>query len=299
MLPRSHKAKFAAAIGRMLRPVIRQLIAYGVSYPVFDRMVRRLYVEVAEQDFTLAFKRQTDSRLALVTGMNRKEIAQLRQERAAMKGEREVREVEETVTTRVIGRWMAGPPYAIPDGTPRRLPYESDDPRAVTFARLVRQTTPDIPVRSVLDELLRVGAAELLPDGDVVLHGEAQVHLSGAEEKLALLASDPSEVFATIMHNIENAGAPRLQRKVVYDNIGSDALVELRAEARRVGEEFIRRANALLASYDRDRNPDAPAGKRSRVVLGAYYFEEEARSPQTSPARGGPPHPPGRIRRSR
>ena len=33
---------------------------------------------MAEAEFGLAFKRQTDSRIALVTGIPRKEIAQLR-----------------------------------------------------------------------------------------------------------------------------------------------------------------------------------------------------------------------------
>ena len=121
MLSRVLKAQFAAALRKMMRPVVRQMIAYGFSYPAFDRMVKELVVEVAEQDFALPFKRQTDSRLAVITGMSRKEIAQLRRERRAAD---EPPEIEDTVTTHVIGRWMAGPPYASPDGVPRRLAYE-------------------------------------------------------------------------------------------------------------------------------------------------------------------------------
>ena len=92
-----------------------------------------------------------------------------------------------------------------------------------------------------------------------------------------------------------------LQRKVVYDNIGAEALAQLKAEARRLGEDFIRRANALLASYDRDRNPDASDGPRSRVVLGVYYLDEPAGPPvEASPdADSRVKHPPGRIRRAR
>jgi len=251
---------------------------------------------VAEQDFALPFKKQTDSRLAVVTGMSRKEIPPLRARAREGAG---AAAVEDNLVTHLIGRWMAGPPYASPDGVARRLPYETTDARAPSFARLVRDAGADIPVRSVLDELLRVGAAELLPNGDVVLRNEANVSPADAEGKLALLGADPAEVFATIVHNIENPDSARLQRKVVYDNVGAQALEQLRAEARRLGEEFIRRANTLLASYDRDRNPDAPAGKRSRVVLGAYYFEEETtprEKPDTAPVKSAPP---GRIRRSR
>jgi len=163
----------------------------------------------------------------------------------------------------------------------------------------VRQVGPDVPVRSVLDELLHSGVVELLPDGDVCLRREAHVPAAGAEGKLTLLGSDPAEVFSTIVHNIEHPEAPRLQRKVVYDNIGADALPELSQAARDIGEEFIRRANALLASYDRDRNPEAPGGKRTRVLLGSYYFEEEAAPSEPPPAAEDTSRPPGRIRRSR
>lgn len=303
MLPRAQKSLVVGAIRRLLRPVVRQLISYGVQYPAVARLLKEVYVEVAERDFALPFKRQTDSRLALMTGLNRKEVSQLR-ERQSARPAREEMAVEDTVVTHTIGRWMSGPPFATPDGHPRQLRYESDQPRDVTFARLVRDLAIDLPVRAVLDELLRVGAVELLPTGDVVLKREAHIPLADAETKLALLGSDPAEVFATIAHNIEHPDAARLQRKVVYDNVGSEALAELRTAANRLGGEFIRRANALLASYDRDRNPDAPAGQRSRVVLGAYYFEEE------KPDAAAPPHdhdepaaskrrPPGRIRRTR
>jgi Family of unknown function (DUF6502) len=195
---------------------------------------------------------------------------------------------------------MAGPPYTDAEGYPYRLPYESDTPRAASFGRLVRDLGVDVPVRSVLDELLRTGAVELRSDGDVELRQHAHIPPPDAEGKLTLLGSDPAEVFSTIIHNIEHPEAPRLQRKVVYDNIGSDAFADLGEAIRSLGEEFVRRANTLLASYDRDRNPNAPGGKRMRVVLGTYYFEEETAPPESSDAKSDQTsRPPGRVRRSR
>lgn len=297
MLARPLKEQFLVAIRRMLRPVVRQLIAYGVSYPAFNKLVRELYIDVAEQHFALPFKRQTDSRLALVTGINRKEVSQLRRRKATAGA---AVEVEDTAVTHVIGRWMAGPPYADAGGHPYRLPYEASTARAPSFARLVRDLGVDVPVRSVLDELLRTGAVELLPAGDVQLVKEAHIPAPDTEGKLTLLGSDPAETFSTIIHNIEHPDTPWLQRKVVYDNIGSDALPELGEATRALGEEFVRRANTLLASLDRDRNPSAPGGKRMRVVLGTYHFEEET-TPAEPPRAGTDQQPaPGRrVRRSR
>ncbi|HVN86872.1 MAG TPA: DUF6502 family protein [Candidatus Binatia bacterium] len=303
MLPRAQRALFLSAIRRLLQPVARQLIAYGVTFPAFTQLMKEIYVDVAEQQFALPFKRQTDSRVALMTGLNRKEVAHLRERLAKPNSAPSERVLEDGIVTHAIGRWMAGPPYATPDGHPRQLSYESSKRHEPSFARLVQDLGIDLPVRAVLDELLRVGAAELLPSGDVVLKREAHVPLADAEGKFALLGSDPSELFSTIVHNVEHPDDPRLQRKVVYDNIGADALDRLRAEASRIGEEFTRRANSLLASYDRDRHPDASSGTRTRVALGAYYFEEECPTSeqptaQSKSSRRSRPIP-GRIRRSR
>lgn len=274
--------------------MVRQTIAYGLSYPAFAQLAKRLYLEVAEEDFALSFKRQTDSRIALVTGITRKEIAQLRRQRVAASA---LPEIEDSAVTHVIGRWMAGPPYATPDGIPRRLRYEASAADTPSFSRLVRELGADTPVRAVLDELLRTGSVLLTPDGDVELRHEVHIPAGAGEGRFTLLGSDPGELFATIAHNIEHGDAPWLQRKVSYDNIGAEALPALREEARQVGLDFIRRANALVASYDRDRRADAPAGARTRVVVGVYYFEEPV-APE--PADAMPPdaaRPPGRIRR--
>jgi hypothetical protein len=295
MLPRALKEHFAAAIHHMLRPIVRHLIAQGITYPALTQMLKEVYVDVAERDFALPFKRQTDSRLALVTGLNRKEVSRLRR---GPKVPRATVEVQDNLISRVIGRWMAGPPYATAEGVPLCLPYESERPRSASFARLVRDLSVDIPVRSILDEMLRADTVVLLPNGDVELRQQVHIPADDAPAKLAYLASDPGELFSTIMHNIEHPDAPRFQRKVVYDNVGSEALAEIHVGTRRIGEELIRRTNALFAAHDRDRNPRAAGGRRMRVVLGTYYFEEE-----TVPAAPLQPDkhkgPPGRIRRSR
>lgn len=292
------KKHFVASLRRALRPIVRQAIAHGVSYPAFARMLKRLYVEVADDGFRLAFKRQTDSRVALLTGITRKDIAALRKPRGDGDGDEEIVDVEDSVATFAVGRWLAGPPFATPDGRPRRLRYESEDATEATFSNLVRSLGLDIPVRAILDELIRLGSVELDARGEVTLVREAHIPPSGIEGKLALLGSDPAELYSTIAHNIEDQETPWLQRKVAYDNIGSDALAALREEARRTGEDFVRRANALLSSYDRDRHPEAPGGRRSRVALGVYYYEEV--SPKTDDQAGPaekPTGPPGRIKK--
>src|SRR5665647_525774 len=69
-----------AAIRYLLRPLVRLLLSHGISFPTFCDLVKSAYVKVAEEEFKLASKPQTDSRISLLTGIHRREINRLRNE---------------------------------------------------------------------------------------------------------------------------------------------------------------------------------------------------------------------------
>jgi hypothetical protein len=109
----------------VLRPIVRESIAAGITYPLLARMLKELFVEVAEDEFALPFKRQTDSRLAVVTGLSRKDISQTPGCGRRRPGAHRSR----TRPSRTSS--AAGWPVRLcdADGIARTLRYESSDPR--------------------------------------------------------------------------------------------------------------------------------------------------------------------------
>ena len=71
-------AKLHAPLARLLRPLVRLCIRGGMTFPALTQLFRELFVNVAEHDFALEGKEQTDSRVSLLTGIHRKEVARLR-----------------------------------------------------------------------------------------------------------------------------------------------------------------------------------------------------------------------------
>lgn len=69
-------------LARLLRPIVRVLLANKVTYATFDQIARQVFVEVADKDFTLKGRKQTVSRVALVTGLSRKEVLRIKREPA-------------------------------------------------------------------------------------------------------------------------------------------------------------------------------------------------------------------------
>src|SRR6266542_2615269 len=110
--------------------------------------------------------------------------------------------------------------------------------------------------------------------------------VTGVQTCALPISEDPAELVETILRNILVEERERLlQRKVYFDNLGSDAATRVRAEVRREGERFLRRMNRLLARYDRDRNPKAPGGERHYAGLGVYFFDEKPAADRASSAR--------------
>jgi Family of unknown function (DUF6502) len=262
-----------------LRPLARRLLAAGVPFGRLEARLRRLFVEVADAEFVLPDRPQTDSRVALLTGINRKEVRRLRKADATAPGPASF---SRNLGTVLVSRWMSDPRATDRSGRPIPIPYQAA--RGPSFVRLARATTVDVAPRALLDGLVAAGAAERRDGGLIALKSDAYVPKRGQAETFAMLAEDPAELIETILHNVLAAGEDlRLQRKVAYDNLGADGLRAVRTQLRREGERFLRRINRLLARHDRDRNPKAPGGERRYAGLGIYYFEAPER-PAKAPA---------------
>ena len=193
------KQALLEAVRAILRPLVRQLIAYGITYPAFSRVVKEVYIEVGTRHFTLDFKKQTDSRVALVTGITRKEIGQIRRGQTPSPSERVG--LDETLPARVVSRWIEAPPYTAPDGRPYILPYEADD--RACFVALVAELGGDIPPRAVLDELVRAGVATITPQGSVRLVARAYAPAHGVEDSLIALGRDAAAVIERGLADLE------------------------------------------------------------------------------------------------
>ena len=70
-------ASLLQALQKLLRPLIRLLLAQGVTFPMLASQLKAVYVQVAKEEFKLTDKRQTDSRISLLTGVHRKDVKRL------------------------------------------------------------------------------------------------------------------------------------------------------------------------------------------------------------------------------
>jgi hypothetical protein len=266
-MPRSPHAALSAAVSKLLRPLVRILLQHGVSFGSFNEVAKRVFVEVASEDFALEGRKQSVSRVALLTGLTRKEVARLRDEPPLSDQETEERHNR---AARVIGGWLRDRAFSSHAGRPRELPLEGEQ----SFSTLVRRYSGDVPPRAVLDELLRVEAVSQTGDGRVHLLTPGYVPRGSEVDKLHMLGTDVAALIATIDNNLAPGDSPALfQRKVLYDNLPDEALPALRELADDKGQALLVALNQWMSQHDRDLAPDTPGTGRNRAGLGIYYFE--------------------------
>ena len=95
------------------------------------------------------------------------------------------------------------------------------------------------------------------------------------DQQLAILGQDTADLIATIDHNVYGKPPrPRLQRKVMYDNIPVESAEAFQVIAQARAQEMLEGLDRWLAHRDRDVNPTVKGKGRVRVGLGLYYFEE-------------------------
>jgi hypothetical protein len=261
----------AAAATRILTPLIRVLLRNGVSFQSFAEISKRAYVNVAMNDFGIPGRKPSASRVAILTGLTRKEI-----QRLTATGQPSDPEGAERYNraARVVAGWVRDREFNGPDGEPLAL---AADGAAPSFAELVRRHGGDVPARAVLDELLRVGAVERDPaDGRIRLLERAYIPRTSDLDKVEILGSDASDLIDTIDHNMRQGGSdPRFQRKVMYDNLPAEVIPKFRELSAARGQELLELLDRWLSERDRDVNPSQQGSGRVRAGIGIYYFEED------------------------
>jgi len=264
-----HADTIARALTRLLTPLVRVLLRHGVSFGVFSELAKQVYVQVADNDFRIPGRKQTTSRVAVLTGLTRKEVARLRG-KGAPSGE-DVLDARYNRAARVISGWLQDGDFQDADGGAADLPLEGDG----GFEALVRRYSGDMPARAVLDELERVGAVEQAPDGSIRLLQRAYVPDADTEQKLQILGTDTRDLIATIDHNLDRGDAEaRFQRKVVYDNVPEEFVGAFRHLVAQRGVALLQEFDEWLAQRDRDRSPGVGGTGQVRLGLGLHLIED-------------------------
>ncbi|MGB5689156.1 MAG: DUF6502 family protein, partial [Woeseiaceae bacterium] len=133
------KQKVLDAFLLVLRPVVKILLRYGVGVGEFVEIVKMSYVDVASSEFGIRGRPTNISRIAVMTGLTRKEFRRLRNN---LDSDVQRLAVKSTPLSEVIHRWHSETDFLDKEGRPARLPFSGGEN---SFSDLVKRFGGDVP----------------------------------------------------------------------------------------------------------------------------------------------------------
>jgi Family of unknown function (DUF6502) len=266
-------AGLLAAYRQLMQPLVRILIRNGVSYGEFNELLRSVFVEVAERDFGIPGRKPSQSRIAILTGLTRKEVA--RQKAILEGGEMPDEAGNLNRVTRVLLGWHTDPDYTGPYGVPIEVPFDANE--GPSFVELVRRHSGDMAPRAMLDELLRVGAIEKLSTGWFKVLTRAYVPESLHPDALERLGSVVRNFVNTVEFNMEKTapGAGRFERVVVADDgLRADLLPAFDKLLRIKGQQLLVELDNWLSAQEVTPTAQHPVVSRIKTGVGIYHYIE-------------------------
>jgi hypothetical protein len=254
-----------------MQPLVRILVRKGVSFAELSEVLKSVFVEVADRDFVIPGRRTSQSRVAILTGLTRKEVSKQKAQLDSGTALDSVGNLNRV--TRVLLGWHTDPDFTGPYGMPLELRFESN--AEPSFVTLVRKYSGDMSPRAMLDELLRVGAVAETSNGAFKVLMRAYIPESlhpDALERFGLVVRD---FLSTVEYNMERKtiGPGRFER-IVYadDGLREDLLPAFEALLRAKGMNLLIELDNWISAQETSGTAKNKDAKRVRTGVGIYHF---------------------------
>lgn len=258
------------ACRHFMLPIARFLLRNGVGYREFSEISKLAFVQVASDDYGIRGRKTNMSRIAVMTGLNRKEVRKVRN-----RLDEENWDLDPSLSkpVSVLAEWFTNERYLDSKSRPKLLPFMAPGNRA-SFSSLVRDVGGDVPPGAMLRELRRAGC--------VVEHRPGVWR--AVKRQFSPGGTDPFlvERFGECLHDLAHTMASNMAQRA-----GDERLFEFRAWSDKIDPRGLNKLRKIVASHGsryleyiddwlgahavRDNSITGTAPVRCGV--GVYYFE--------------------------
>ena len=268
------KRDLLAAFRSLMTPLIRILLRSGITFQEFGGVLKDVYVNVCAREMTLPGRQMTLSRVAIATGLTRREVAKI----ARSEGKTRWGVWSNAgLAASVLEAWHTDAQYLAPYGYPRDLKIDGTDV-VPTFEDLVRRFSTDVPHEILIGELIRVGAARVLEGGQYLrVQKRTYIPTDMTAEMIQIFSQAVRRYIETVDYNLgRGKGLEKRFDRMVYPDDGLRLVdVEIyQQEIREYLESVIQEIDQKSATYPR---PARNRGEEAvQVGVGIYFYQETA-----------------------
>ncbi len=257
---------------RWLWPVARWLLQSGVTWKEFAELARGVFIDVAEKEFGLRGRPTNVSRIALLTGMTRRDVRRYRDSAASAPAPDVRAEDDLNHASRVLAGWHLDAEFIDELGRPRPLDAKGE---GATFTQLVRRYAGDIPVTALTKELLRSGSIERTATGGYSVLRRFYMPRAMDGQAVERAGAVIADLATTVEHNLsrEAGEPPRFEGRAQNRHIDPRQLPAFRAFMEREGQAFLERCDEWLSAHEMPQD-ESTATTALRLGVGVYAIQE-------------------------
>jgi len=258
------------ALSLMFKPLVRLLIAQGVTHAEFSETAKDVYVEVALRHFEVD-DRVNKSRVAILTGLTRKEVKNVIDRALTV----DYKERTYSRPARVLTGWYSDPAFQGPYGIPLELQYENSNSDEPSFSELVRRYSGDMAPRQMLNQLIESGSVIEI-EGRYKAVNRAFTHSQLSASSIRRLGDVGYRVFSSAAKNIDRQDDTdrHFDRMVYADDGCTEEVIGLFDEyVRNRGQSFLEELDVWFSSR-RDMNKSGEKRKETGLYM-VHYVEDE------------------------
>jgi hypothetical protein len=224
---------------------------------------------VATREFGIRGRPTNAARVAILTGIDRRDVRRLRIEPAGMPG---AEPGFMSKPTQVLEAWYRDPQFLGADGKPKDLALDGDG----SFAELASRYAGGIPVVAMIKELRAAGAVEKTRSNKLRVLKRTYIPRELNENQIRLWSSSLRDLGTTLEINLTRTrGHPaRFERRALSLAVDRAAQPEFRAFLEAEGQAFLERVDAWLESHRVD--PGSPS-EALRLGVGVYHIQDVQR----------------------
>jgi len=263
----NNKKTIIAAFRLIFCPIARILLLAGVTWKEIAEVAKATLVDVASAEFGIRGRPTNASRVAILTGFTRKEVARLRE--LLVSADTQLLE-RMNHATRVLTGWYTDPEFIGEDGAPTALPASN---AGVSFELLCKRYASDVPPTAMLKELKHVGAVVDGPSGNLIVQSRYYMPLQTDPEQVLSSGSVMQDLGNTVSHNLfrDKKVAARFERRATNTRVAAAAVPLFQAFLEDEGQAFLERVDRWLSEHEMDQDCTDDG---VRLGLGTYWIEQ-------------------------
>jgi len=254
----------------LLLPVVRFLLKHGVTWAEFSEVAKEAYVAVAREDYGIQGRPTNNSRVAMLTGLSRREVSHVR-DRLVDGGESTQAQHGNRISQILTG-WHVDPEFS-DAGQPKDLPATGP---TGSLSSLLKRYAGDLPHGAIRKEMMQRGLIEEL-GGDRTRVLKRDYVLSQVDPEIVRQMGVALHDHASTLEYNLDAGRdaePRFEAMAHNQKISSKAYGAFRHLVETEGLSFLEKIDGWLSGHE-DENDDS---RTARMGVGVYLIYDDSKT---------------------